>query len=93
MSEQSITGEISLLWQDVDPYDGDVLLMSLDTDEPMRINTFEIRGPLAVRLKDGAIEEGMRVRRGQVLARLDDSIVRASHALAEAPPQQPHQFP
>jgi hypothetical protein len=59
---QSITGEISLLWQDVDPYDGDVILMSLDTDEPMRVNTFEIRGELAARLKDGVLEEGMRVR-------------------------------
>ncbi len=62
MSTESITGEISLLWQDVDPYHGDVLLMSLDTDEPMRINTFEIAGELAVRLKDGVLEEGMRVR-------------------------------
>lgn len=62
MSDESITGEISLLWQEVDPYEGDVILMSLDTDEPMRLNTFEIRGPLAVRLKDGVLEEGMRVR-------------------------------
>lgn len=62
MGTESITGEISLLWQDVDPYHGDVLLMSLDTDEPMRINTFEIAGELAVRLKDGVLEEGMRVR-------------------------------
>ena len=62
MSRESITGEISLLWQDVNPYLGDVLLMSLDTDEPMRLNTFEISGDLAVRLKDGVIEEGMRVR-------------------------------
>jgi len=62
VSRQSITGEISLLWQDVDPYEGDVLLMSLDTDEPMRMNTFEIRGDLAGRLKDGVLEEGMRVR-------------------------------
>jgi RND family efflux transporter MFP subunit len=30
------------------------------------------------------VEEGMRVRRGQVLARLDDSILRASLALAES---------
>jgi hypothetical protein len=60
--EQSITGEISLLWQDVDPYRGDVILLSLDTDEPVRLNTFEIRGDLAARLKDGALEEGMRVR-------------------------------
>jgi hypothetical protein len=62
VSDESITGEISLLWQEVDPYEGDVILMSLDTDEPMRLNTFEIRGPLAVRLKDGVLEEGMRVR-------------------------------
>jgi hypothetical protein len=62
VSEQSITGEISLLWQDVDPYHGDVILMSLDTDEPMRMNTFEIHGALAARLKDGVLEEGMRVR-------------------------------
>jgi hypothetical protein len=62
VSDESITGEISLLWQEVDPYEGDVILMSLDTDEPMKLNTFEIRGPLAVRLKDGVLEEGMRVR-------------------------------
>jgi hypothetical protein len=62
VATESITGEISLLWQDVDPYHGDVLLMSLDTDEPMRMNTFEIAGELAVRLKDGVLEEGMRVR-------------------------------
>jgi hypothetical protein len=59
---ESITGEITLLWQEVDPYRGDVILMSLDTDEPMRLNTFEIRGELAGRLKDGALAEGMRVR-------------------------------
>jgi hypothetical protein len=62
VARQSITGEISLLWQDVDPYEGDVLLLSLDTDEPLRMNTFEIRGELAGRLKDGVLEEGMRVR-------------------------------
>jgi hypothetical protein len=62
VSEQSIDGEISLLWQDVDAYRGDVILMSLDTDEPLRMNTFEISGELAARLKDGVLEEGMRVR-------------------------------
>ncbi len=62
MTGESITGEISLLWQDVDPYAGDVLLLTLDTDEPMRMNTFEITGELATRLKDGVIAEGMRVR-------------------------------
>jgi hypothetical protein len=59
---ETIIGEVSLLWQDVDAYAGDVLLMTLDTDEPMRMNTFEITGDLALRLKDGVIEEGMRVR-------------------------------
>jgi hypothetical protein len=62
VSEQTIDGEISLLWQDVDRYRGDVILMSLDTDEPLRMNTFEISGELAARLKDGVLEEGMRVR-------------------------------
>jgi hypothetical protein len=58
----SITGEISLLWRDVDPYDGDVILFSLDTDEPLALNTFEIRGEMASRYPEGALEEGMRVR-------------------------------
>jgi hypothetical protein len=59
---KSIVGEIALLWQDVDAYQGDVLLMTLDTDVQLAMNTFEIRGPLAERLKDGVLEEGMRVR-------------------------------
>jgi hypothetical protein len=58
----SVVGEIALLWQDVDEYAGDVLLMNLDTDVPLEMNTFEIRGDLATRLKDGVLEEGMRVR-------------------------------
>ena len=62
MATVSITGEVSLLWQDLDRYQGDVLLMSLDTDEPLQPNTFEIAGPLAERLKDGVLAEGMRVR-------------------------------
>ena len=62
MATVSITGEVSLLWQDLDRYQGDVLLMSLDTDEPLQPNTFEIAGPLAQRLKDGVLAEGMRVR-------------------------------
>ncbi|MGD9694036.1 MAG: hypothetical protein AB7V42_00055 [Thermoleophilia bacterium] len=62
MSELSVTGEISLLWHDVDPYEGDVILMTLDTDEPMRMNTFEIRGQLARDLAAHALAEGMRVR-------------------------------
>lgn len=62
MRAESITGQITLLWQEVDRYAGDVLLITLDTDEPLRMDTFEIRGELAGRLKDGALEEGMRVR-------------------------------
>lgn len=62
MATVSITGEVSLLWQDLDRYQGDVLLMSLDTDEPLQPNTFEIAGALAERLKDGVLAEGMRVR-------------------------------
>lgn len=58
----SITGEIALLWQDVDPYEGDVILLTLDTDETLAMNTFELRGPLAERFKDGVLEEGMRIR-------------------------------
>ena len=57
----SVTGEISLLWRDVHPYEGDVLLLSLDVDDPSDQNTFEVRGPLVARLGD-ALEEGMRVR-------------------------------
>ncbi|MEZ5081625.1 MAG: hypothetical protein R2878_13440 [Thermoleophilia bacterium] len=57
----SIAGEISLLWQDEDPYHGEVILMTLDTDETMAMNTFELKGDLAARLRD-VLEEGMRVR-------------------------------
>lgn len=58
----SITGEVCLLWRDVDPYDGDVILFSLDTDETLAMNTFELRGPIAARYPEGRLEEGMRVR-------------------------------
>lgn len=58
----SFTGEISLLWQDVDPYHGDVLLLNIDPDELLVMDTFELRGGLATRFKDGALREGMRVR-------------------------------
>jgi len=57
----SVVGEISLIWHDVDAYHGDVMLLSLDTDEPLAQSTFEIRGALAGRL-EGALAEGMRVR-------------------------------
>jgi hypothetical protein len=58
---RAITGEIRLLFHEVDDYGGDVLLLSLDTDEPSALDTFEIRGPLAARL-GAALAEGMRVR-------------------------------
>jgi hypothetical protein len=58
----SFTGEISLLWQDVDPYQGDVLLLNIDPDERLVMDTFELRGALASRFKDGVLCEGMRVR-------------------------------
>ena len=57
-----ISGEISLLWQDVDPYHGDVLLLNIIPDEVLRMDTFELRGPLAERFKDGVLVEGMHVR-------------------------------
>lgn len=62
MSGESITGEVTLLWEEVDPYEGRVILITLDTDEPMRLDTFEIRGEVAGRLPAGALAEGMRVR-------------------------------
>ena len=62
MATLSITGAVSVLWHERDPYRGDLLLVTLDTDEPLVMDTFEIEGPLAARLKDGALAEGMRVR-------------------------------
>jgi hypothetical protein len=61
-AERSVTGAISLLWRDVDPYAGPVVLLSLDPDDPGDQSTFEVRGALADRLGEGALEEGMRVR-------------------------------
>jgi len=60
--ERSVTGRISLLWRDVHPYEGPVLLLTLDPDDPRDQSTFEVRGPLADRLGEGALDEGMRVR-------------------------------
>jgi len=57
----AISGEISLLWQDVDRYAGDVILLNIIPDEVLRMDTFELRGPLASRFKDGVLEEGMRI--------------------------------
>src|SRR5262245_47583906 len=60
--ERSVTGLISLLWRDVDPYEGPVVLLTLDADDPRDQSTFEVRGALAGRLGEGALQEGMRVR-------------------------------
>jgi hypothetical protein len=57
----AISGEISLLWQDVDPYHGDVILLNIIPDDMLWIDTFELRGPIAERFKDGVLEEGMRI--------------------------------
>ncbi len=58
----SITGEISLLWRDVDPYHGDVILLTLDTDQPLVMDTFELKGDLARRFPEGTLDEGDRVQ-------------------------------
>jgi hypothetical protein len=58
---RSVTGEIALIWRDVHPYEGGVVLLTLDPDDPRDQSTFEVRGPLADRLAE-ALEEGMRVR-------------------------------
>jgi hypothetical protein len=58
----SITGEVSLLWRERDRYDGEVLLLTLDPDDPLAQSTFEVRGALAGRLDEDALSEGMRVR-------------------------------
>ncbi len=66
----SITGEVSLLWRDVDAYHGDVILLTLDADDPRDQDTFELKGDLAARFPDGALDEGDRVRiecRGDVV--------------------------
>jgi hypothetical protein len=48
----AISGEISLLWQDVDPYRGDVILLNIIPDEMLRMDTFELAGRLAERFKE-----------------------------------------
>ncbi len=62
MDAVSIIGEVSLLWRDTDRYDGDVVLFSLDTDEPLALNTFEVAGALATLAEKRGVEEGVRVR-------------------------------
>jgi hypothetical protein len=64
----AISGEISLLWEDVHPYHGDVILLNIVPDQMLTMDTFELRGDLAARLKDGILQEGMRV---QILCETD----------------------
>jgi hypothetical protein len=59
---ESVTGRISLLWEEDDPYRGTVLLIHLEGEGTPGADTFEIGGELAGRLCGGALAEGMRVR-------------------------------
>lgn len=66
---RSYCGEIAMLFEDRHAYRGRVLLVTLDTDVPLELNTFEIVGDVADRLVD-VLEEGLRVRidcRGDVM--------------------------
>lgn len=50
-----------MLFEDDHAYRGRILLMTLDTDVILELNTFEIHGEVAERLS-GVLEEGQRVR-------------------------------
>ncbi|MGA0069033.1 MAG: hypothetical protein ACO3PB_06205 [Miltoncostaeaceae bacterium] len=58
---RSFTGEIAMMFEDDDRYRGRLLLITLDTDIPLELNTFEVQGDLAVALS-GVLEEGQMVR-------------------------------
>ena len=58
----SISGEISLLFEAVDSQGRDVLLITIDPDEVLAFNTFEVHGDIAARLAGGALQEGLRIR-------------------------------
>ncbi len=65
---RSFTGEIVLLFEDHDRYRGRLLLITLDTEVPLELNTFQVEGPLADRLAP-VLEEGQIVRidcRGEI---------------------------
>jgi len=57
----TVTGEVSLLWREWDPYRGEILLLTLEAEDPRAPSTFEMSGPLAERL-GSALAEGVRVR-------------------------------
>ena len=58
---RSFTGEIALLFEEDDRYRGRLLLITLDTEVPLELNTFEVEGDLAVALSP-VLEEGQVVR-------------------------------
>jgi len=58
---RAVTGEVSLLWRERDPYRGEILLLTLDAEDPRAPSTFEMSGPLAERLGT-VLAEGVRVR-------------------------------
>lgn|GEM_PF-474821 len=58
----AFTGEISMLWHTVDRYRGNVIQFTIDPDQMLDMDTFELTGELADRYIDGVLAEGMRVR-------------------------------
>ena len=58
---RSFTGEIAMMFEDQHPYRGRVLLITLDTEVPLELNTVEVTGDLANRMVD-VLEEGQIVR-------------------------------
>ena len=58
---RSFTGEIAMLFEEDHRYRGRLLLITLDTDVPLELNTFEVEGDLAVELSS-VLEEGQVVR-------------------------------
>jgi hypothetical protein len=50
-----------MMFEDQHPYRGRLLLITLDTEIPLELNTFEVDGELADRMVD-VLEEGQIVR-------------------------------
>jgi hypothetical protein len=50
-----------MMFEDQHPYRGRILLITLDTEIPLELNTFEVTGELADRMVD-VLEEGQIVR-------------------------------
>jgi hypothetical protein len=58
---RSFTGEIAMLFEDEHRYRGRLLLITLDTEIPLELNTFEVEGALAEQFAP-LLEEGQIVR-------------------------------